>query len=62
MRKTSRDGKLLDGGNGEESEHLCLSAIQDDGTAEAAHEKRTKTRCRFGVVTVKMHHNTHLRD
>ncbi|HCK63487.1 MAG TPA: terminase [Acinetobacter radioresistens] len=26
-------GWLLDGGNGEEWEHLCLSAIQDDGTA-----------------------------
>lgn len=26
-------GWLLDGGNGEEWEHLCLSAIKDDGTA-----------------------------
>lgn len=26
-------GWLLDGGNGEEWEHLCLPAIQDDGTA-----------------------------
>ncbi|MCK4088378.1 phage terminase large subunit [Acinetobacter radioresistens] len=26
-------GWLLDGGNGEEWEHLCLSAIQDDGSA-----------------------------
>lgn len=26
-------GWLLDGGNGEEWEHLCLAAIQDDGTA-----------------------------
>jgi len=26
-------GWLLDGGNGEEWEHLCLSAIQEDGTA-----------------------------
>jgi len=26
-------GFLLDGGNGEEWEHLCLSVIQDDGTA-----------------------------
>ena len=26
-------GWLLDGGNGEEWEHLCLSAVQDDGTA-----------------------------
>ncbi|WP_026444329.1 phage terminase large subunit [Acinetobacter sp. UNC436CL71CviS28] len=26
-------GWLLDGGNGEEWQHLCLSAIQDDGTA-----------------------------
>jgi predicted phage terminase large subunit-like protein len=26
-------GWLLDGGNGEEWEHVCLSAIQDDGTA-----------------------------
>lgn len=26
-------GWLLDGGNGEEWEHLCLSAVQEDGTA-----------------------------
>jgi hypothetical protein len=26
-------GWLLDGGNGEEWEHICLSAIQPDGTA-----------------------------
>lgn len=26
-------GWLLDGGNGEEWEHLCLPAIQEDGTA-----------------------------
>ncbi|HFC8542711.1 TPA: phage terminase large subunit [Neisseria weaveri] len=33
LHENDLSGWLLDGGNGEEWEHLCLSAIQDDGTA-----------------------------
>lgn len=33
LHEQDLSGWLLDGGNGEQWEHLCLSAIQDDGTA-----------------------------
>lgn len=33
LHEKDLSGFLLEGGNGEEWEHLCLSAIQDDGTA-----------------------------
>lgn len=33
LHENDLSGWLLNGGNGEEWEHLCLSAIQDDGTA-----------------------------
>lgn len=33
LHENDLSGWLLDGGNGETWEHLCLSAIQDDGTA-----------------------------
>lgn len=33
LHESDLSGWLLDGGNGEEWEHVCLPAIQDDGTA-----------------------------
>lgn len=33
LHENDLSGWLLDGGNGEEWQHLCLSAVQDDGTA-----------------------------